>query len=197
MILYLFSIQFINMRISLGSDCSIAYNLQILGLREESFPFDWILSKNVVNILKNNFEDFCNPKFLKMVSIQDTEKFCKIDKNFKNKIVEKEKKNKMIRVIHNKYKIQFLHDFTLDFFDVSEFFDKYQRRIERFIKIMKNENIQKHLYRICKHDEREELERIFHEKKFVNWTLHIKLYSEFPISNDWKRTEFDWKSWFS
>ena len=46
------------MYLSLGSDCSVAYNLQLLNLKNETYPFDWITSKSfkdIVNCLKNNF----------------------------------------------------------------------------------------------------------------------------------------------
>jgi len=170
-------------RISLGSDCSVAYNLQRLGYRVYSFPLDWLLSKNITNVLREDFKDFCNPKYLKFCNRVNC---CNISENFT------EDTHNMIRVIHTKYKLHFLHDFIEKEIN-EEVEEKYERRIQRFYNIMRDKNIEKRLYRISKYDERDEIEKIFNEKKFVNWKLHIKLYSEIPVSEDWKRTNFNWE----
>ena len=173
------------LRISLGSDCSIAYNLQRLGYRKFSFPFDWILSRDL-SVLTNDFQDFLDVNFLK---IKGKVNFCKVDEDFSH--LEEE----MLRIKHVRYDLEFLHDFT-NFEDIKIVKEKYDRRIERFYSVMRDEKIEKHLYRISKYDEREEIEKIFVEKNFVNFQLHIKLYSEFPPCKDWKRLEFNWETWF-
>ncbi len=171
------------MRISLGSDCSIAYNLQRLNYKKESFPFDWILTKNLA-VLEDNFLDFLNIDFL---TVKNKVNFCKIDEVFTDV------KENMLRIKNIKYNLYFLHDFT-SLEDINIVKEKYDRRINRFFKIMQDENIEKRLYRISKYDEREYIEKIL--SKFKNWKLYIKLYSELPSCKDWKREEFDWESWF-
>lgn len=49
--------------ISLGYFCSIAMELERLGLRSESSPFDWLISdfEGVIHAIENHFEDFLNP----------------------------------------------------------------------------------------------------------------------------------------
>jgi hypothetical protein len=180
-------------RISLGSDCSVAYNLQCLGYRDFSFPFDWIISKNIIDVLSNDFANFLNVNFLKVAGKTS---FSHIDENFSE---IDENLCSMLRVKHKKYAgVEFLHDFhDLNLEDIDNVVEKYNRRIERFYKVMRDENVEKHLYRICKYDEREQIEKIFREKNFVNWKLHIKLYSEFPICEEWKRSEFEWGNFFN
>lgn len=50
--------------ISIGSNCIIAHHLKKLGLRKESFPFDWLSTTdcnvftNLTSLIRNNFSDF-------------------------------------------------------------------------------------------------------------------------------------------
>ena len=46
--------------ISLGTSCVIAYQLNKLGLRKESYPFDWAKFdiNKLNNVLENNFNNF-------------------------------------------------------------------------------------------------------------------------------------------
>ena len=47
--------------ISLGSDCSVSYQLRKCGLQTASMPFDWLKIDNldsIISILQNNFKDF-------------------------------------------------------------------------------------------------------------------------------------------
>lgn len=49
--------------ISLGSFCSPALEIERLGLRDGSYPFDWVLSRsmnNVVELISNGFSDLFN-----------------------------------------------------------------------------------------------------------------------------------------
>jgi hypothetical protein len=52
--------------ISLGYFYGVAEELEKYGLRNASFPFDWIISdfEGVINCIKTEFEDFLNPTFL-------------------------------------------------------------------------------------------------------------------------------------
>ena len=172
------------MYVSLGKDCSIAYHLQRLGLRVTSLPFDWLLTKNMVDILENEFIDLFNPKYLKFGKI--TQNFCHIDEDFVNDTEE------MLRVKNTKYNIQFLHDFKKAD-DLPIVKEKYERRILRFLTLMRDQNVYKKLFRIGNTKEIEDLEAIFQNLNFKNYELiHISDFS----STTWKREDFDWSSLF-
>jgi hypothetical protein len=48
--------------ISFGYRCSSASLIQLLGLKTESYPFDWMVSKldSIMKCIESDFEDFCN-----------------------------------------------------------------------------------------------------------------------------------------
>lgn len=101
--------------ISLGYFCSIASDLEKLGLRNQSSPFDWCISdlEGVILAIKDGFVDFTNYKYLK----QNAQ-----NRNYYKNI---------------KYNIQFFHDFdkykTLRN-QLPAVSQKYNRRIEKFYK---------------------------------------------------------------
>ena len=101
--------------ISLGYFCSVALDLERLGLRSTSSPFDWCISniEGVFSLIQNNFEDFLTYENLS----QNIEKHeCYKD---------------------DKYNIEFFHDFDKYKSLKSELpkvKEKYNRRIERFYK---------------------------------------------------------------
>ena len=101
--------------ISLGYFCSIAMELEKLGLRSESSPFDWLISdfEGVIHAIDNHFEDFLEQKYLAQNSRDHS--------HYKNV----------------KYDVQFFHDFDpyqplQD--QLPSVQDKYNRRIQRFYK---------------------------------------------------------------
>ncbi len=101
--------------ISLGYFCSVALDLERMGLRNESSPFDWVVSdfEGVITAIREHFADFLNYNYL-----AQNEKSHGIYKN-------------------TKYNITFHHDFdkykalTRQIDAVQK---KYARRIERFYK---------------------------------------------------------------
>lgn len=76
--------------ISLGFFCSVALELERKGLRDASYPFDWLISdfQGVIKVIENRFYDFLNIDFFSQ------NKECM--HIFKN----------------SKYNIEFYHDFT-------------------------------------------------------------------------------------
>ena len=99
--------------ISLGHACAIARNLEKLGLRNSSMPFDWSITnfEGVIKAINNNFANFLDYDLL-----------------FQNSQVLKHYKN-------TEYNIQFFHDFNK--FETLEkqlpiVRAKYDRRIKRF-----------------------------------------------------------------
>lgn len=101
--------------ISLGYFCSVAMELEKLGLRSESSPFDWLISdfEGVIHSIRNHFEDFLEPTYLAQ--------------NSRNRAHYK----------NIKYNLQFFHDFnqyqSLDD-QLPAIQNKYNRRIQRFYK---------------------------------------------------------------
>lgn len=171
--------------ISLGSDCSIAYQLSRVGLRHNAYPFDWVISNSgVINCISDDFSGWMD-----IISIKSIKKqISHIEEDWN------EEKHNMFRVT-NRYKITFLHDFTEKYTE-EEFIaikEKYKKRIERFNNVMKDNTIHKKLIRIGDINYNK-LEKIFHEKGYVNYSIHI-----IPMINsiDWKKDEFDWSSYFS
>lgn len=106
--------------ISLGGTCHTAIALNEINLRVESHPFDWIISTNhdiFLKVLKNEFQYFTDPEYF-------------------------EKKEGVPYAFNLYYGLHFPHDFSSNGVSVEEiqkqwdiFKSKYDRRIERFIKL--------------------------------------------------------------
>lgn len=101
--------------ISLGFFCSVSSELERIGLRDSSYPFDWLISSfdSVLELINNGFKDFLSLDFIQQYS------------------------NNPSYYINNKYNIHFFHDF--DKYkkceeQIDEINNKYQRRINRFYK---------------------------------------------------------------
>lgn len=105
--------------ISLGYFCSIASELEKLGLRTESSPFDWVISdfKGVIMALENHFSEYLDYNFL--------------SQNIENHAV----------YMNVKYNISFYHDFdkyvSLEK-QLSKVQEKYNRRINKFYESISN-----------------------------------------------------------
>ncbi len=100
--------------ISLGYFCGVAQDLEKLGLRNQSSPFDWGISyfENVIDAIENSFDGFMDYENLSQ------------SVNYRNHYHE------------DRYHFYFFHDFSqyknLD--DQYEaVLDKYKRRIDRFL----------------------------------------------------------------
>lgn len=108
--------------ISLGSNCSITYQLGKLGLRHNSYPFDWcrITLCQLILILKENFNDFVES--LEIVKTSNI-----------HPIIESEQHNELSSslILTNKYKIKFAHEITIKY-QLDEFKNKMTERIYRF-----------------------------------------------------------------
>jgi hypothetical protein len=163
--------------IPLGADCSLAYQLSHLGLRCCALPFDWLLTPSVdklIECLKDNFSNF----FEGLVIKNSSNNFPLLDDNWH------EEKTNTIRVT-NYYNFHFLHDFQ-DLDDLPKVKEKYLRRINRFNKILQNENIHKIFIRLGK-EKFSQLNEILNSN-----VIHIS-YSELPNCSSWKRNEVKWK----
>ena len=104
--------------ISLGYFCSVASELERIGLRDSSSPFDWCISdlEGVKNLIENNFEGFLDYENM----YQHTDN--------------------LAHYINMRYHISFYHDFNQ--YDslkkqLPGVKKKYKRRIERFYQNIK------------------------------------------------------------
>lgn len=99
--------------ISLGFDCTIARFLKNYGLRFNSYPFDWVVSRNfnllTSSLINNNLDDFLDVEKIKMYN----------DYYFVNK-----------------QDVEFLHHSKLS---IDDFKSTFIKRINRFLDIIKNE----------------------------------------------------------
>lgn len=171
------------MYISLGSDCCIAFQLKKLGLRECAFPFDWLLTKKIntiIEIISNDFDGLFENLKIKNTS-----------SNFPLLIESEDfnKKNELIRVKNLRYNLDFVHDFK-SLNDLKKVKKTYERRIKRFIEIMKNDKIKKILIRIGSEKEKKyinELKDIFVKKEYKNFKIKHISFEDLPKSKDWKR----------
>lgn len=102
--------------ISLGAFCGPAQELERCGLRDSSYPFDWLISssfESVLELIQNGFTDFL-----------------RVDELYQSV-------NNRNFYYNEKTKVWFYHDFS-ERFSLEEQWkpvnDKYNRRIERFYK---------------------------------------------------------------
>lgn len=106
--------------LSIGANCLIAHHLRQFGLREESYPFDWIFMPScnafnyVTKLLKNDFKDFLtdmqydDDKYVELMNYPGT------------------------KFMH--------HDFIADQKDSGEITKKMMTRAERFMAKMEDKN---------------------------------------------------------
>lgn len=99
--------------ISLGSNCSITYQLNKYNLRQQSFPFDWskITIKQLNKVLESKFKDYENV-FIKKFSENHDSSY----------------------ILSNKYNITFAHEiFDKYNNNIEEFKQVLIRRINNFV----------------------------------------------------------------
>jgi hypothetical protein len=124
--------------VSLGPTCSIAYQLQKLGKKKESLPFDWIRCypiNSVFHLIQNNFDGL----FDALEYIKDDTKFPFIEdsegETFDDIVIKDTKIYK-----NDKLGISFFHDFK-EGIEKKDVLEKYNRRIERFYKVIKTPSV--------------------------------------------------------
>lgn len=125
--------------ISLGPTCSIAYQLQKIGKKKESLPFDWIRCypiRSVLELIENNFTGL----FDEIEFVKDDTKFPFIEDMTEGETFDTivMKDTKIYK--NDKLGISFFHDFK-DGIDVKDVVAKYNRRIERFYNVVKTPSI--------------------------------------------------------
>jgi hypothetical protein len=114
--------------ISLGNTCTVANQLNKLGLRNNSYPFDWckINLDQLNKVLENNFKNYSN---IKIKKYSTNHKYFKSD-NINGSYI-----------LTNEYNIEFAHElYTNNIQDLENLKKKIDLRINRFIKL-KNKKI--------------------------------------------------------
>lgn len=180
--------------ISVGSDCSVAYQLQKFGYRNKAYPFDWIHTKKLrklIELIDNDFDIFTD---LKVKNYSENFPYL-------NTGIWTLDKLGTTRVTNIKYKIDFVHDFKTSHIntEIDHVKQKYNRRIKRFYEIMKDETKKKILIRTGSQKEDiyiKLLEQCLLKKGCCNFRISFLPFENIPISIDWKKDSFDWKDYF-
>lgn len=159
-----------NTYISLGHNCSVAWNLQQLNLRTISYPFDWceMSLKQLIKVLSNNFLDYEKLEIVKLSTNHI---------NFDN--------NKPSYIIKNPYNIKFAHE-VISKMELNEFSNKLLERITRFKNLKNPIFIRIENNNINNYDEL----KLLLNKYFDKYKLIIIDKNNYT---DWKYSHLDWK----
>jgi hypothetical protein len=190
--------------ISLGSDCSVSYQLRLLGLQQQkygSMPFDWMRIDNlqsVISILDAKFDEFT--KFRSYNVKPQSETFEYLD------AVGCDNIKSLCRMIHKTYKFILPHEYQGTYIEPVKFQDKYARRISRFLEIGRNPALRKVFVRLGTTKEKElikELHISLDKLGIVNYEVKYIILEEWDglISNNetfkWQRDYIPWKTLIS
>lgn len=174
--------------ISLGKDCSIAYQLQKRGLRKQTLPFDWLVTKSfsqVIRCIESGFQDF----FEDFKVVKQSDKFPLLDDDWSPK-----GENETLSVV-NSYGFIFHHDFHSDLSsEIPSVKEKYQRRIDRLLQLVKEEKNEIVFLRVggITPEERKKFRRVLK----VNQE-QLQILPKKKSGADWRRDDLDWNSIFS
>ena len=116
--------------IPLGTNCKPSQWLRDKNLRKAAYPLDWVVCPmtSSITLIENDFDDFLNYQNLIYLPPRRRYLFNQGTEVFREDVVTP--------VICTKYNILFPHDFSVEGSkDYKTVKDKYNRRIERFIKI--------------------------------------------------------------
>ncbi len=148
---------------------------------------------DLTEILDNNFQ-FFNKDYLEI--IRDSDKFPLVDEEWNNK------SNKNLIIKHTKYNIIFPHEIPYDIDkdivdkNMEIMVEKYNRRIIRFLEIIKNPKIKKIFIRITDKKEDEKLLYKTLEKVSDNFLLKCIYLNKSIKYASWKKDEIDWNALF-
>lgn len=207
--------------ISLGSDCSVSYQLRKTNLQTEgTMPFDWMKITNLDKlcaILDNDFADFADFSKYEVKEVNEqTTVFEFID----NSDSEKQIKS-LVKLIHREYGFTLPHEsrgrdlllshskmngsreYNFDRINILEFEEKYSRRIERFRQVVRNPEIEKIFVRLGNTKEHKKINLGYLENtlsrygcknykvKFINIDEYADLIPQ-GVEFNWHRDYIDW-----
>jgi hypothetical protein len=182
--------------ISLGSDCSVSYqlrktNLQIDGkepidspttfpfnynIIHGTMPFDWMKITNLDKlcaILDNdfaNFADFSKYEVKEIKEVKEDNEQSTVFDFIDNRESEKQIKS-LAKLTHREYGFTLPHEYKYDKINILEFEQKYSRRIERFRQVVRNPDIQKIFVRLGNSKEQKKIEKQINNNSYLENTL--------------------------
>jgi len=182
--------------VSLGGNCSIAYQLQKYGKRTNSYPFDWadLSIQNLNLVLSTDFDDFINLEIIKLSENH-------LDKiNFQRPSY----------LIKNNLGIKFAHEIH-EPDQIKGFEESLRRRIDRFKQLdspqfirIENKKLKSKQYQLYIQQLKDILDKMFAGKYTLTVITHqsisLNLFDQLThitydsYSDDWKRDDIDWSS---
>lgn len=182
--------------ISLGPDCSIAWNLQAHKLKGPTLPFDWVKFPSLTKLLsliellvKFGPNELISPEYIQESA--QSGKFYIVGDDWDEQTYNKTK------LVNVKYNIAFPHDIS------DGFADKYARRVSRFVDILTNPDLPKRFYRIGTKSDEATITKTFDALGISNYKIiiienqQISPDAHINIENIWKRPHLDWASYFA
>jgi hypothetical protein len=195
--------------ISLGSNCSITYQLSKLGLRKCAYPFDWtkITLSQLISILVEDFNDYS--KSLEFVSISNIHPI--IEAGTETNYNDLTSSSSLI--LTNKYKIKFAHELG-EKYQLDEFKNRLEDRIKRFRELGDKDicfvrielsplnqswysNIMKLHSLLFNYSYNFKLILIICSHTEFQFPPNIKIYKFDKFDPDWKMDTLDWNNIFS
>jgi len=188
------------MFISLGSNCSVSYQLAKYNIKSIALPFDWcqININQLISVFENNFENFSNFEIIK--------------ESTKHNLIEN---NKIIGesslVLKNSYNVRFAHEILLKY-SLDEFIIKMNERIKRFIELKEKLIFVRIELSPIKNNYINKIQKllVLLDKYFINYELilivpnilkfdnaKIICYTYNTFSSDWKMDHLLWKLYFN
>lgn len=212
-----------NIYISIGSSCSVAYQLQQNGCRYGAFPFDWTRTKklsSITNIIKNQFMHF--DEFYKIKNVKNHPLL--VNDEFVSNVLNDDENTSTIHA-KNIYDVHSFHDFTsrMPFEDQqNDVIEKYKRRIDRFYEALMSEKtivfirdeLQPH--KLHRHDIVDFVDAIKEINRDIKYKIiivrrvlspggeqllldgmeNITIVDDVDEFDGWKRNNVDWRSIF-
>lgn len=190
--------------ISLGSNCSITYQLEKFGLRKTSYPFDWVKISlgQLILILETDFSNYVET--LEYEKISQCHQICTQD-------LITQSNNLHSLILTNKYKVKFAHELS-EKYQLDEFQNKMRQRIDRFRKLPMNicfirielKPINQSWYLniihlnnlLLKYISDFTLILIICSELEFSFPSNIKLYRFDKFDSDWKMNTIDWEKIF-
>ena len=156
--------------ISLGSDCSVSYQLRKANLQTDgrepigspknlpfnyniihgTMPFDWMKITNLDKlcaIIDNDFADFADFSKYEVKEVKEVNGQSAVYDFIDNRDSEKQIKS-LAKLTHLEYGFTLPHEHNYDRINILEFEEKYSRRIERFRQVVRNPEIEKIFVRL-------------------------------------------------
>jgi len=178
--------------ISLGPDCSVAYQIQKF-LNQSRYPFDWIRINNICDlehIIETNFQFFINTDLFDFD--RESNKFPYVDNDWIDDI------SNNIIIKHKKYNIIFPHDITVKDKESSliKMIEKYDRRIQRFRETLIDDTIKKVFVRVTHKNENIDRLNMLLSNITSNYEVKLIKFDKTIKYESWKKDEIDWLSIF-